>query len=109
MLDAAPTVTTKAKGEPSIQPAYFTSDIFVDALRKDVLELGQTFAEEYSVRRTDGEQPNPRPFRLFKTIWARDGWQWLHLKILEARPREAFVSVVLRIFLGERFLSLQIQ
>lgn len=104
MLEAAPT-TAAAKGELTIQPAYFTSSLFVDALRQDVLELGQAFSAEYlacrSSSKANGEHHGLKPFDLFKSIWIRDGWKWLHLKVLEPRARETFVDVVLRILLGE--------
>ena len=92
------------KGEATIQSAYFTSSLFVDALRADVQELGQTFTAEYAARahnENTAQSSNLEPFRLFKSIWLRSGWQWLHLKVLEPRARETFVDVVLRVFLGE--------
>lgn len=42
-----------------------------------------------------------QPFTLFKQLWSSQGWSWFHLKVLDGRARESFVSVVLRLFAGE--------
>lgn len=41
-----------------------------------------------------------QPFALFKQLWDSQGWSWLHFKVLDARARESFVTVVSRLFSG---------
>jgi hypothetical protein len=79
----------------SLQPAYFTSSLFVHPLRDDISTLVQTFVERYAHDQT------AQPFALFKSIWGNHGWPWLHFKVLDARSREAFLKVTIRLFLGE--------
>jgi hypothetical protein len=83
------------RGEIVLQPAYFTSSLFVDALHEDVQNLTRTFAEWY---------PRSHPaqaFAVFKSIWSSQGWTWLHFKVLDARSREVFLTVTLRMFVGK--------
>ena len=99
-LQASPT-TTAQRGEATIQPAYFTSSIFVKALREDIQSLANIFSERYyKGLDTVPESSDLRPFALFKELWIEMGWQWLHLKILEPRARESFLYTVLRLFAG---------
>ncbi|KAG1715993.1 hypothetical protein ID866_1158 [Astraeus odoratus] len=84
--------SSAARGQIAIQPSYFTSSAFVDAAREDVASLIQCFAEQY-----EGSQPS-QPFTLFKDIWVSQGWTWIHFKIFDARSREAFLRVMMRIF-----------
>ncbi|KAI0815071.1 hypothetical protein BC629DRAFT_1469026 [Irpex lacteus] len=44
------------------------------------------------------ESSHIQPFMLFKQLWSSQGWSWFHLKVLDGRARESFVSVVLRLF-----------
>ncbi|KAI5124151.1 hypothetical protein M0805_000961 [Coniferiporia weirii] len=95
-----------SRGDATIQPAYFTSSLFVDALRTDLQELVRVYSEDY-YRLTDSDGTRLSapagtlrgPFALFKDVWIRQGWQWLHLKVFEPRARGTFVNVVLRLFL----------
>ena len=113
-LSLQPTPSSAAqRGAASIQPAYFTSSLFVDALREDISQLSDVYSHRYRLAflsgnndsaSTSGSSSNDsglRPFGLFKEVWMEQGWQWLHLKMLEPRARETFVSVVLRTFLGQ--------
>lgn len=93
-MSVAPTVSSK-KGEVILQPAYFTSSIFVEALREDILGLIAAFTEAYS----QTAQPS-QPFTLFKTIWTAQGWPWYHLRVLDDRSRDKFLQVVARLFVG---------
>lgn len=82
------------RGQIVVQPAYFTSSVFVDAARADVTSLIQRYVEQY-------ENMHPsRPFTLFKEIWVSLGWIWIHFKIFDARSRETFLRVMMRIFTG---------
>ncbi|KAI6007222.1 hypothetical protein EDD15DRAFT_2153593 [Pisolithus albus] len=80
------------RGQVVVQPAYFTSSAFVDPAREDVSLLLQSYAEQY-------ERLRPlQPFTLFKDTWVSQGWTWIHFKIFDARSREAFLKVMMRIF-----------
>jgi hypothetical protein len=83
-----------SRGELSLQPAYFTSSLFVGPLRDDVLTLTHNFAEQYA-------RSQERPFALFKQIWDEQGWVWMHFRVIDARAREIFLKVICRSFLGE--------
>lgn len=106
-LHVAPS-SAAPRGDLAVQPAYFTSSLFVDALRADVRELERVFSKHYYAQlktQSDSDAPPVKPFALFKLLWKSLGWQWLHLKVLEPRARESFVSVVLRLFLGMHYFS----
>jgi len=91
MIVPAPSST---RGEVTLQPSYFTSSLFVLNFREDILYLIQTFHDQYF-------QTHPtQPFTLFKAIWDIQGWTWMHLKVFDARAREAFLGVAVRLFLG---------
>ncbi|EJD03709.1 uncharacterized protein FOMMEDRAFT_105836, partial [Fomitiporia mediterranea MF3/22] len=98
-MQAAPSSGAQ-RGQATIQPAYFTSSLFVDALRADVRELERIYSKHYyALANATEAEPSPlKPFELFKHIWEQLGWQWLHLKVLEPRARETFLDIVLRIF-----------
>lgn len=99
------------RGAASIQPAYFTSSLFVNALRADVQQLASAYSQRYRLAflfdnvgnaSTAGSSTGTHtPFALFKELWTQYGWRWLHFKVLEPRARETFLSVVLRTFLGQ--------
>ncbi|KAF7796393.1 hypothetical protein EIP86_007570 [Pleurotus ostreatoroseus] len=91
-------VPTVGRGDLTLQPAYFTSSLFVDPLREDISHLVRLFAEKYLT----GDQK--QPFALFKKIWIEQGWSWFHLKVFDARAREKFVTVTLRLF-AEYFIE----
>lgn len=94
--------TSAQRGEATVQPAYFTSSAFVDALRDDLQTLVKIYSEKYNEHLNTPRQVNDiKPFGLFKEVWSGLGWQWLHLKILEPRARESFLSTVLRLFIGK--------
>ena len=81
-----------------MQPPYFTSSTFVDAVREDVTLLIQSYADQY-------ERARPvQPFTLFKDIWVSQGWTWIHFKIFDARSREIFLKVMMRMFTGELYV-----
>ncbi|KAK0506277.1 hypothetical protein EDD18DRAFT_1122743, partial [Armillaria luteobubalina] len=88
-MSVAPTTT----GRLCLQPAYFTSSVYVNAVREDIASLVKSFEEQYS------NSSQSCPFKLFKEIWCSQGWQWLHLKIFDPRGRDAFLHTTLRLFL----------
>ncbi len=94
-LRAVPSSTSR--GEVNIQPAYFTSSLFVDPFREDIEFLTQCYKVGYEHGKSS---PSFQPFTLFKNIWSTYGWNLLHLKILEPRGRDVYTSVVSRLFLG---------
>ncbi|KAG1749835.1 uncharacterized protein EDB91DRAFT_1197140 [Suillus paluster] len=87
----APTHTTP-RGQVVLQPTYFTSSLFVDPAREDIDHLIQVYIERY------GRSPPPQPFVLFKEIWTNRGWTWLHFKAFDARSRDSFLKVTMRLF-----------
>jgi hypothetical protein len=82
------------RGELALSPSYFSSSLFVHPLREDILHLIRLFQERYAQTRPS------QPFTLFKAIWKTQGWTWMHLKVFDARSREAFLGVTARLFLG---------
>jgi len=85
------------RGDIAIQPAYFTSSLFVDPLREDIILLVSTFTEQYTSHPSE-------PFSLFKTIWRSQGWPSLHWKVLTGRAREALMNTTFRLFLGKNLI-----
>lgn len=82
-----------ARGQPVLQPEYFSADIFVAPLRRDIAALIHAYRNAYQ------SAPN-RPFALFKLAWRDLRWHWLLFKVFDPRARHAFLSVTLRLFLG---------
>jgi hypothetical protein len=98
VMSLVPSPST-SRGGITVQPSYFTSSLYVNPLRDDILHLIQVYMEHYV-------QTQPvQPFALFKTIWNRIGWTWMHFKIFDSRSRDTFLKVTLRLFLGESRLS----
>jgi len=84
------------RGDVVLQPNYFTSSVYVKALRDDLSMLILKYHEGYS-----HDVSVKQPFFLFKTIWLSMGWNWLHFKVFDNRSRHKFLEVTLRLFLGE--------
>lgn len=95
-MSTAPAPTVH-RGEITLQPAYFTSTLYVNPLRDDISTLIQTFAEQYA------HSDKSQPFALFKRVWNELGWVWLHFKVFDGRARERFIGVTLRLFAGMWF------
>lgn len=85
---------TAGRGDITLQPSYFTSSLFVHPFREDVSNLVRLFSDAYAT------SPTTQPFALFKTIWNEEGWVWMHLKVFDARSRDTYLKVVMRLFLG---------
>ena len=84
-----------SRGELILQPNYFTSSIYVRALRHDISILILKYHEAYS------QSASSNPFNLFKSLWLSQGWNWLHFKVFDDRSRQTFLDITLRLFLGE--------
>lgn len=76
-----------------LQPEYFSADIFVAPLRRDIAALIHAYRNAY-------QSAPHRPFALFKLTWRDLRWHWLLFKVYDPRARHAFLSVTLRLFLG---------
>jgi hypothetical protein len=76
-----------------LQPEYFSADIFVAPLRRDIAALIHAYRTAYH------SAPH-RPFALFKRAWRDLRWHWLLFKVYDPRARHAFLSLTLRLFLG---------
>ncbi|KAF9527793.1 hypothetical protein CPB83DRAFT_933590 [Crepidotus variabilis] len=92
----SPPSPSASHGDVVLQPNYFTSSIYVLALRDDFSALVLHFHEEFDKLQSSASL---KPFALFKTVWLQMGWKWLHFKVFDARSRQAFLDVTLRIFL----------
>ncbi|TDL28194.1 hypothetical protein BD410DRAFT_812200 [Rickenella mellea] len=90
---SVPPNPSAGRGEVTVQPSYFTSSLYVNPIRSDILRLIHTYNEAYALAVT------AQPFGLFKSVWTRQGWQWLHLKVLDARARDSFLHATFRLFL----------
>ncbi|KAF7306775.1 GH16 domain-containing protein [Mycena indigotica] len=80
------------RGQVNLQPSYFTSSIYVKALRADISTLVFNFHESYA-------RDNANPFGTFKSLWEAQGWKWLHFRVFDNRARETFLNVTMRLFL----------
>ncbi|KAJ7169727.1 hypothetical protein C8R46DRAFT_1089794 [Mycena filopes] len=85
-------MATVNRGNVVLQPAYFTSSVYVKALRDDVTNLVHAFHEKY-------KEDSSKPFQLFKSLWNAQGWKWMHFKVFDSRTRETFLNVTVRLFL----------
>ena len=79
--------------DPTLQPSYFTSSLYVDPLREDITELIAAFQEACATSTVP-------PFIAFKQVWRSQGWHLLHLRVFDNRTRERFLAVTFRLFLG---------
>lgn len=77
----------------SLQPEFFSANIFVDPLRRDIAALIHAYRCAY-------DSSPQRPFALFKLTWRALRWHWLLFKVYDPRARHAFLTVTLRLFLG---------
>ncbi|KAF9462096.1 hypothetical protein BDZ94DRAFT_1309924 [Collybia nuda] len=82
-----------SRGEVILQPIYFTSSLFVTALRDDITNLILAYHDQYTKT-----QPT-QPFTLFKSLWSSQGWKWIHFMVFDSRTRPTFLDVVMRLFL----------
>ncbi|KAJ7492775.1 hypothetical protein FB451DRAFT_1219532 [Mycena latifolia] len=80
------------RGNVVLQPTYFTSSVYIKALREDITTLVHNFHERY-------KEDNTKPFALFKSLWTAQGWKWMHFKVFDSRTRETFLNVTVRLFL----------
>nr|GAT47829.1 predicted protein [Mycena chlorophos] len=87
------------RGEVRLQPSYFTSSLYVNALREDITSLILTFHDSYKADTT-------RPFATFKEIWVAQGWKWLHFRVFDLRARDTLLTTTARLFL-ERIVKSQ--
>ncbi|KIJ35051.1 hypothetical protein M422DRAFT_34832 [Sphaerobolus stellatus SS14] len=78
-----------------VQPVYYTSSLFTDPMREDIVDLLSTFARVYSSESLEPE----KPFEIFKSVWKKQGWDIVHLKVLDPQGRSACLKTVLRLFL----------
>ena len=83
--------SSSPRGQAVLQPAYFTADIFISPLRRDLDALIDAYRNVY---------PSSSPFALFKHTWLSHKWHWLIFKVFDSRSRHSFLSVTLRLFLG---------
>ena len=83
-----------SRGDVVLQPSYFTSSVYVKALRDDISTLILRYHEVHSQPQSLGR------FALFKSIWLRMGWHWLQFKVFDHRSRQTFLDVTMRLFLG---------
>ncbi|KAG6832270.1 hypothetical protein H0H92_003503 [Tricholoma furcatifolium] len=82
-----------ARGEVILQPSYFSSSVFVKAVRDDITTLIHSYHEKYT------KSSHAQPFALFKNLWCTQGWKWIHLIFFDDRPREMFLNIIHRLFL----------
>ncbi|KAJ7706349.1 hypothetical protein B0H17DRAFT_1036850 [Mycena rosella] len=80
------------RGNVVLQPTYFTSSVYIKALREDITTLVHNFHEQY-------KEDSTKPFALFKSLWNAQGWKWMHFKVFDSRARDTFLSVTFRLFL----------
>ncbi|KAJ7487430.1 hypothetical protein B0H11DRAFT_2013298 [Mycena galericulata] len=80
------------RGNIVLQPTYFTSSVYVKALRDDITTLVHNFHEKY-------KEDTSKPFALFKSLWNAQGWKWMHFRVFDSRARETFLNVTVRLFL----------
>ena len=91
-MSLAPTPSA-ARGDLTLQPPFFTSSLFVNPFREDILSLIDRFIQEFSDDVT-------QPFALFKRLWQEQGWTYMHLKVFDARTRHIYLTVACRLFVG---------
>lgn len=95
-VKVAPTIP---RGITSVlRPFYYTSSLFVEPVREDILKLVTAFVDEYSSEPLEPE----KPFTLFKKVWIDKGWDIVHLRVLDDYGRRVFLNTVTRLFVGER-------
>ncbi|KAF5312220.1 hypothetical protein D9619_002882 [Psilocybe cf. subviscida] len=91
-IQIAPATST-TRGDVVLQPNYFTSSVYVKALRDDISTLVVRYHEAYS------QAGMKQPFSQFKNVWKALGWTWLHFKVFDSRSRQTFLEVTVRLFL----------
>lgn len=89
------------RGDAVLQPAYFTSTLYVQALRDDISNLTDLYRSRYLGN--EGGDPTTSCFALFKQLWISEGWKWFQFRVFDDRSREMFLLVTLRLFMGVHF------
>lgn len=85
--------SVKATSGSTLHRSYFTSELFVTAAREDIATLLSTF--DHLV------EDEPEPFTIFKQVWLKEGWEYVHLYILEPSARDEYLKTMFRLFVGE--------
>ncbi|KIJ49740.1 hypothetical protein M422DRAFT_65811 [Sphaerobolus stellatus SS14] len=62
---------------------------------EDIVDLLSTFTRVYSSEPLEPE----KLFEIFKSVWKKQGWDIVHLKVLNPQGRSAYLKTVLRLFL----------
>lgn len=83
-----------SRGEVILQSTYFTSSLYVNALRNDITKLVALVRDEYA------KSPSTPPFAHFKIVWRSQGWHYLHFMVFDNQSRSTFLDVTTRLFLG---------
>ncbi|KAF8519131.1 hypothetical protein BU17DRAFT_48010 [Hysterangium stoloniferum] len=78
---------------PQLQHYYFSSSLFVEPMREDIANLLTAFTTVYAREPLEPE----RPFALFKSIWKSEGWDLVHLRVVDPRGRITFLRTVMRL------------
>lgn len=89
------TLPNYPRGVLILDPAYYTSSVFVEPMRKDIQGLLEDFVLVYS-----SSPPPRRVFSIFKDVWSSRGWEFLHLCAIDDVVRDTFLITVFRLFLG---------
>jgi hypothetical protein len=98
LFASSPPMASVNRGHVVLQPTYFTSSVYVKALRDDITTLVHNFHEQY-------KEDDSKPFALFKSLWNAQGWKWMHFRVFDSRTRETFLNVTARLFLGAHGLA----
>lgn len=83
-----------------LQPLFFRSQCYVEALRQDVAHLLSQFATDWP-QVPPSDKDDASPFTEFKRLWTSTGWRHIHLAVVEPELRPHWWDAVVRAFSGE--------
>jgi hypothetical protein len=97
MASSTPTIYPGPSPLPgcTVQPLWFRSEPFIEDARADVAELLATFEVAWEAR-PQGQSP----FQVFRQAWRQQGWDRVHLAIVDATLRPDWIDSMARLMLG---------
>jgi len=75
---------------------YYTSEVFVTALRDDIKVLLAAFEAAWAAQKDAAG--DVLPYHVFKDVWKQTGWIYIHLSITEPALRHDWARLVYRGF-----------
>jgi hypothetical protein len=97
MASSTPTIYPGPSPLPgyTVQPLWFRSEPFIEDARADVDDMLAAFEAAWETRPQDQS-----PFQVFRQAWRQQGWDRVHLAIVDATLRPEWIDSMAKLMLG---------